>query len=229
MENYPLYSILEFNNNSVRKSLYQQYHLTKKFNDGELRKNDKQSGKESQIEENMLTEVVHDITKDAEILKYAHARFSVYGAPLKKSQIKAYWSKHKNTKGPVPLPTIEKEGQYYNHLKKDQLISYLRHRGCTDSRISKENKDELMSRLARMDQQHGFNFNLEHGWQRIPEQRIPVQRVPVQRIPEQEQRDTYERMTHAELKNLCRQRKLRVGGTKATLRERLEDNDDDAI
>ena len=125
------------NRDSVRKSLYQQYHLTKKFNDGELRKNDKQSGKESQIEENMLTEVVHDITKDAEILKYAHARFSVYGAPLKKSQIKAYWSKHKNTKGPVPLPTIEKEGQYYNHLKKDQLISYLRHRGCTDSRISK--------------------------------------------------------------------------------------------
>ena len=86
---------------------------------------------------------------------------------------------------------------------------------------SKENKDELMSRLARMDQQHGFNFNLEHGWQRIPEQRVPEQRVPVQRIPEQEQRDTYESMTHAELKNLCRQRKLLVGGTKATLRERL--------
>ena len=102
-----------------------------------MRKNDKQSGKESQIEENMLTKVVHDITKDTEILKYALARFSVYGALLKKSQIKAYWSRHKNTKGPALLPTIDKEGQYYNHLKKEQLMSYLRHRGCTDSRISK--------------------------------------------------------------------------------------------
>ena len=104
-------------------------------------------------------------------------------------------------------------------VEEGTAYSYLLHRGCTDLRISKKNQDGLTSRLARMDQQNGFTFNLEHGWQRIPEQRIP----------EQEQRDTYESMTHAELKNLCRQRKLRVGGTKATLRERLEDNDDDAI
>ena len=71
-----------------------------------------------------------------------------------------------------------------------------------------------MSRLARMDQQNGFSFNLEHGWQRNPRQ---------------QERDAYEGMKLAELKQLCKQRKLPTWGTKALLRRRLEDNGNDAI
>ena len=68
-----------------------------------------------------------------------------------------------------------------------------------------------MSRLALMDQQSGFTFSLEHGWQRIPRQ---------------QPRDTnYEGRKLVELRELCKQRNLPVGGTKAQLRKRLEDND----
>ena len=56
-----------------------------------------------------------------------------------------------------------------------------------------------------------------------------MQHIPVQHIPEQEQPYTYENMKHIELINLCRQRKLHVWGTKAILRKRLEDNENDAI
>jgi len=73
------------NRDSERKSLYQQYMLTKKFKEGEASKNDKQSGKENQIEQNMLTEEIFDFTKEATVLKYTRARFSVYGSPLNRS------------------------------------------------------------------------------------------------------------------------------------------------
>ena len=76
-------------------------------------------------------------------------------------------------------------------VEEGTAYSYLLHRGCTDSRISKKNQDGLTSRLARMDQQNGFTFKLEHGWQRIP--------------------DTYERMKLVELKQFCKQRKCPVG------------------
>ena len=72
--------------------------MTKLFIDGEVNKNDKKSGKESQMEEHMLTEVLYDITVDAERLKYTHARFSVYGAPLNKAYITSYWNDQKRKK-----------------------------------------------------------------------------------------------------------------------------------
>ena len=148
------------NRDSVRKSLYQQYMFTKKFKEGEASKNDKQSGKENQIEQNMLTEKSFNFTKEATVLKYTRARFCVYGSPLKRSQIKAYWSKLNNKKGPIHLPTIDKEGQYYDHLTIPELKKYIRSRECTEPCVSRENKTELMFRLAKMDEESGLKFRL---------------------------------------------------------------------
>ena len=69
-----------------------------------------QSGKKNQIDQNMLTKEVFDFTKDATVLKYNRARFSVYGSSLERSQIKAHRGELKYKKGPYTYRLLRRKG-----------------------------------------------------------------------------------------------------------------------
>jgi len=134
----------------------------------------------------------------------------VFGAPLKRSQIKGYWGKLKNKTGPMHLPTIKKEGQYYDHLTMPELKKYIQS-------VARENKTELMCRLAKMDAESGFKFSLEHGWQIIEERQVQHQQETYTRI-------SYDGLKVAELRTLCKERNLHVSGRKRDLLQRLRED-----
>ena len=115
------------------------------------------------------------------------------------------------------LPTIKKEGQYYDHLTMPELKKYIQSRGCTELCVARENKPELMCRLAKMDAESGFKFSLEHGWQIIEERQVQHQQETYTRI-------SYDGLKVAELRTLCKERNLHVSGRKRDLLQRLRED-----